>query len=216
MKIYRSPASLRAILFDVDGTLYTNPAYVEHQKRVLIEKLAAVKDWPYEEALAQLDGIQARVLKETGKTTSLGNLMQKLGVSINTSIEWRQKLIRPEDYLRSDPILYQNLEEFVQAGIKLAIVTNNPRSVGLATLDALGVASLFSSVTGLDDTGISKPAREPYALAARKLGVAAVECMSVGDRYDIDLALPLEMGMGAVLVNGADEIVKLAKRLEQA
>jgi phosphoglycolate phosphatase/putative hydrolase of the HAD superfamily len=25
----------------------------------------------------------------------------------------------------------------------------------------------------------------------------------VGDRYDIDLALPLEMGMGAILVDGA-------------
>ena len=35
------------------------------------------------------------------------------------------------------------------------------------------------------------------------------ECISIGDRYDIDLALPLEMGMGGILVSGAEEVYQL-------
>ena len=42
------------------------------------------------------------------------------------------------------------------------------------------------------------------------------QMLSVGDRYDIDLALPLEMGMGAVLTNGAEDVIKLTESLKTA
>jgi phosphoglycolate phosphatase/putative hydrolase of the HAD superfamily len=35
------------------------------------------------------------------------------------------------------------------------------------------------------------------------------QCVSVGDRYDIDIALPLKLGMGAILVNGVEDVYKL-------
>ena len=50
-------------------------------------------------------------------------------------------------------------------------------------------------------------------LAVQITGAKAEECLSVGDRYDIDLALPLEMGMGAVLVTGVEEVYSLPEIL---
>lgn len=32
------------------------------------------------------------------------------------------------------------------------------------------------------------------------------QCISIGDRFDIDLALALELGMGGMLVNDADDL----------
>ncbi|WP_318662261.1 HAD hydrolase-like protein [Treponema sp.] len=46
-------------------------------------------------------------------------------------------------------------------------------------------------------------------LAAKKTGARLTECLSVGDRYDIDLSLALEMGMGAVLVSGVEDVYEL-------
>jgi phosphoglycolate phosphatase/putative hydrolase of the HAD superfamily len=31
----------------------------------------------------------------------------------------------------------------------------------------------------------------------------------VGDRYDIDIALPLELGMGGILVDGVEDVYRL-------
>lgn len=74
----------------------------------------------------------------------------------------------------------------------------------------------FREVVGLDDTMVSKPAREPFELAARRLGVPAGDCVSVGDRYDVDLAVPLELGMGAVLVDGAEDVYRLPELFKAA
>ncbi len=62
---------------------------------------------------------------------------------------------------------------------------------------------------GLDTCGVSKPHREPFLLAAEKSGVLAENCLSVGDRYDIDIALPLELGMGGILADGVRDVYKL-------
>jgi phosphoglycolate phosphatase/putative hydrolase of the HAD superfamily len=38
-------------------------------------------------------------------------------------------------------------------------------------------------------------------------------CLSVGDRYDIDIALPLELGMGGILVDGVEDVYRLPELL---
>ena len=49
--------------------------------------------------------------------------------------------------------------------------------------------------------------------ASRVTGVPLANSLSVGDRYDIDLALPLDLGMGAVLVTGAEDVCLLSRKL---
>ncbi|GHU60966.1 hypothetical protein FACS189445_2140 [Spirochaetia bacterium] len=39
-------------------------------------------------------------------------------------------------------------------------------------------------------------------------------CVSIGDRYDIDLLLPLELGMGGILVDGVEDVYKVPGILE--
>ena len=61
---------------------------------------------------------------------------------------------------------------------------------------------------------VSKPHRLPYETAAKNLSVCVEECLSVGDRYDIDLAVPLEMGMGGILVSGVKDVYTLSSLLK--
>lgn len=217
MRLYRIPKPTLAVLFDVDGTLYTNEAYGRFQIDVLVEELARSRGESFEATAAAVEEARRRLARERGlATTSLGNAMAALGVDLPTSVAWRERLIDPARFLRPDPRLAAALEALRGGGAAIAAVTNNPRSVGEATLAALGVREAFDAVVGLDDTMLSKPAPEPYLLAARLLGVAPAACLSVGDRYDVDLAVPLELGMGAVLVDGVEDVYGLPELLAGA
>lgn len=209
MTIYRRPAETRAVLFDVDGTLYTHEEYGRWQVEVMVRELARVRGVTYEEMAAAIERTRAEFEVRDGIKTSLGNAMVAHGIDIPTSVAWRTRLIEPGRFLSPDPRLLEALLALREAGLSLAIVTNNPRSVGLATLRALGVEDLFDAAVGLDDTMKSKPAPEPCLLAAERLGVEPAACVSVGDRYDVDLAVPLELGMGAILVSGAEDVYAL-------
>ena len=92
---------------------------------------------------------------------------------------------------------------------KLICVTNNPVFTARKTLEAIGISQFFPDIVGLDTCLKSKPAEEPFKLALELLGCPATECISIGDRYDLDVALPLELGMGGIVVNGVEEIYNL-------
>ena len=54
---------------------------------------------------------------------------------------------------------------------------------------------------------------EPFETAVERLGggIKAENCLAVGDRYDMDIKLPLEMGMGGILVSGVEEVYQISK-----
>ncbi|NLJ47908.1 MAG: HAD family hydrolase [Treponema sp.] len=208
MRVFRLPASPRALLFDLDSTLYTNPEYAAFQNEVLVDELARFRRVETARIREEIREARDRIARETGKVTSLGNAMAVLGVDIPTSVAWRERLIKPSDWLSPDARLAEALAALASR-FALAVVTNNPRSVGKKTIRALGVERFFRAVVGLDDTMVSKPAREPFQAAVLRLGVPAESCVSIGDRYDVDLAVPLELGMGAILVDGVEDVYRL-------
>ena len=80
------------------------------------------------------------------------------------------------------------------------------------TLEAIGISDFFPEIVGLDTCLKSKPAVEPFETAvdwlskSSEAGVKAENCLAIGDRYDMDIKLPLEMGMGGILVSGVEEV----------
>ena len=101
----------------------------------------------------------------------------------------------------------------LSAKYKLICVTNNPILPARKTLEALGISDFFPEIVGLDTCFKSKPALEPFQTAVKKLDCQPDECLAIGDRYDMDVSLPLEMGMGGILVTGVEEIYGIHKIL---
>ena len=64
---------------------------------------------------------------------------------------------------------------------------------------------------GLDTCKKSKPSKEPFIYALKLLHLHPEECIAVGDRFDLDIALPLDMGMAGILVNGVEEVYQISK-----
>ncbi len=215
MRLLSLPASPRALIFDLDSTLYSRPAYAAFQEEVLVERLARERG----ESKSETAALIARMREERKAAglgrTSMGRLFAELGCDIATSVRWRGELIEPADWLEADPALGEALDA-LSSRFALALLTNNPREVGEKSLAALGVRERFAVVVGLDDTMVSKPAPEPFLKAAALLGVEPSACVSIGDREDVDLAPALELGMGAILVEGVEEVYGLPAALPGA
>lgn len=208
MRVYSLPATPRALLLDFDGTLYMHKAYGAFQNDVLIERLARERGESLESMKTLLEARRAERRAAGGGPTSLGNLFVDFGVDIPTSVAWRLELIDPRKWLSPDPKLAGVLAELATR-FGLALVTNNPAELGRRGLAALGIAASVSVVVGLDDCMASKPDPAPYALAAKRLGVEAGSCISVGDRFDVDLAPALSLGMGGIEVAGVEDVYAL-------
>lgn len=213
MKFFNLPAECAAILFDMDSTLYTHPEYARLQIDLPIERLAQLRGV----TCAEMNDEIARyrmdwAKKHDGQQISLGNTFTAFGVSIRESAKWRAELFHPEQYLAEDRRLRAALER-LEEWFVLAVVTNNPVSIAKKTLSVLGVEDLFYEIVGLDTCGVSKPHEESFMWAAIHCGAVPESCISVGDRYDIDIALPLELGMGGILVDGVEDVYKLPEVL---
>ena len=209
MKICRLPEKIKTIIFDIDSTLYTNETYVSHQSEVQLRRFAKVRGISEEKARTMFDDYRSEWSKtHGGQKISESNTFAALGIPIETTVAWRNELIEPADFLSRDEKLFEVLQTLKES-YALLCVTNNPVSVGRKTLSALGVENCIETVIGLDTFGKSKPAKEPFEEAARRTGAKIEECLSVGDRYDIDIALPLDMGMGGILVDGVSDVYEL-------
>lgn len=208
MRTWSLPSLPRALVFDLDSTLYTHAEYARFQNRVLMERLASERGETVETTEALLAALRKERLGSGAGDSSLGNLCLSLGIPIETSARWRAELIHPAAWLSPDPRLASCLA-LLASRFRLALVTNNPRSVGEESLDDLGVGSAFELVVGLDDSLRSKPDPASFALALQTLGLAGNACISIGDRQDIDIVPALSLGMGGILVGGVAEVYGL-------
>ncbi len=213
MKIIRLPSQIKTLIFDIDSTLYTSASYAFEQVDCQVRHFAELKGLTAEQARKMISDYRKQYASEhDGKAVSLGNTLVNFGIPIEESIKWRKELLNPSDFLSKDEKLIKTLSALKEK-YSLICVTNNPVLPAYKTLEALGIEKIIPDIVGLDTCCKSKPAREPFEKALEITQSAAENCVSIGDRYDLDLAIPLEMGMGGILVNGVSDVYKFSEIL---
>ena len=206
MKTYNIPEVVKGIIFDIDGTLYTSDEYVFEQVDVQVRHFAKLKSISVENARKMVEEYKAKWAENhNGEKISLAKTMAAFGIPVAESILWRKKLIKPEKFLHRDEKLVKTIES-LKSKYKIICVTNNPVFTARKTLEAIGISDFFPEIIGLDSTGLSKPHYLPFSMALQKMGVEAKNCVAVGDRFNIDIELPVKMGMGGILVDGVEDV----------
>ena len=209
MKVYKIPTRVTTLIFDIDSTLYTNSAYAFEQIDCQVRAFAKERGISEDEARKMVNDYRKKYsLEHGGKKISLGNTLLAFGISIEKSVKWRETLMEPSDYLTRDEKLIKKLTE-LSSKYKMICVTNNPVFTARKTLEAIGISDFFKDIVGLDTCLKSKPAYEPFQTACKLTDSNPKECVAVGDRFDMDLSVPLELGMGGVLVNGVEDVYEL-------
>ncbi len=176
-----SEFSLRAVLFDMDGTLVdTLPDIAAGMNAGLIEL-----------GLRTLD--PALIGSFVGKGPRL--LAQRvLGEQLTLDAQEREARIEPllSAYVRNYeprigersklyPGVHEGLTELVAAGLELAVVTNALQHLAEAVLTRFDLIRYMRLVLGGDHVSKGKPAPDPLWRACRALGVAPAEALMVGD-----------------------------------
>ena len=104
-------------------------------------------------------------------------------------------------------------------GLKIGLVTSTPRdyiAVKLAPLRKAGIVKLLQAIVTADDVVNKKPHAEPLIKGSQKLGVAAEQCVYVGDTR-VDIRAGNAAGMKTVgVLTGFDDFDALKKESPDA
>jgi putative hydrolase of the HAD superfamily len=85
--------------------------------------------------------------------------------------------------------------------VKIGIVSNNFIKGQIGKLNATGLAPFIDIMVTSEEIGVTKPEREIFEAALKKLECSADEAVMIGDSWEIDIAGACNAGIRAVWFN---------------
>jgi len=189
---------IRAVLFDLDGTLYDRDrlasdlfhaqyaAFAHELRGIAYERFlrdaVAMDDHGYG---VKEDGYRALV-QSWGLDAALAD---RLIADFWASYDSHCKL--------GDDVRH-TLAELRRRGLKLGVITNGPSAMQRRKLAVLGVEHSFDAILVSEEEGVRKPDAEIFRRALGRCGVAAHEALFVGDHPVADVEGAHRAGLLAV------------------
>jgi 2-phosphoglycolate phosphatase, prokaryotic len=186
--------SLKAIIFDLDGTLVDSARDLQDAANALLAE-QGLRTISLDELKAMVgDGVVKLVERALAAT---GGDLSRLPVLAARFLE-----IYEADAARHTeayPGVPETLEGLKRLGLSLAVVTNKPYAATIDILETLGLRRFFGAVVGGDTLPERKPHPAPILAALERLGVAPEAALMVGDNYH-DVQAARAAGARAVAV----------------
>jgi putative hydrolase of the HAD superfamily len=201
---------LKAIVFDLDGTLYVNNPLGESIYEVACRYIADLKGVECKAAASLIRATRNMLTAQSSQETSLSLACIELGGDIVQLHRYFAGEVVPEDYLKRDSRLIELLNNLGQR-FELYVYTNNNLELAGRIMKQLGIGGLFQHVFSIEDTWRPKPDIQSLQYIYSSIGYEPYECLFVGDRYDIDLKLPASLGSMVFLGSGVDALIPLCK-----
>jgi len=216
---------LKAVLFDLGGTLIQTPEISEIMKQMLEAK----------GILRSFEEI-TKAVKEAerclGGYKDLPNLREEFWVKWNTEILETLGIHKGQnilatwifeswwDYAQAKlyPEVMKVLQKLRESGFKLGVVTNGLKSDADKLLPRVGLTDTFDIVVVVDSIGKMKPDKAIFVHALKKLSVKPHEALFVGDRIEEDYSGAKNAGIKALLIdreNKTEENVDKIRSLEE-
>lgn len=169
-------ATLRAVLWDMDGTLIDSEKLWDVAMTALYERLGGVLTAEVRAATVGgcADDTMAIVYDDLGLPPD--------PAAMTASARWMHEYVA--ELFDADLPWCDGAREMLDAvaaqGTPMALVTNTPRSLAERALGSIG-RHYFSAVVCGDEVARGKPAPDPYQRAAALLSVSPESCLAVED-----------------------------------
>jgi 2-phosphoglycolate phosphatase len=184
---------LRAVLFDLDGTLLDTAPDLGHAANVMRERRGMP---PLEEAIYRpraSSGARGMIEAAFGLTPAHPEYEAYRTEYLDLYGEVMRRRTKPFDGV---PEL---IEALAQASLPWGVVTNKVERFALPLTASLPLFASAATIIGGDTTPHAKPHPAPLLEAARRLGVPAQACVYVGDD-ERDIEAGRAAGMPTVAV----------------
>jgi putative hydrolase of the HAD superfamily len=194
----RSSLPVRAVLFDLDDTLFPQADWLDGAWQAVAEEARAQGVDPQ-----RLDAELRQVASQgSARGLIIDRALARLG---RDDVDVAPLVARFAAHApaRLDP--YPGVPDALEGlarSVPLGLVTDGNPDIQRAKLAALGLAGMFSAVVLSDELGREhrKPSPVPFRAALSALGVGADEVLHVGDRPDKDVGGAAAAGIRAVRV----------------
>ncbi|MCR4587513.1 MAG: ATP-grasp domain-containing protein [Lachnospiraceae bacterium] len=211
--VYKAPRKIKALIFDLDDTLYREEDYAFAAYRAAAEYLAdqiSVSAALHPEKDLSADGFfeyMMMLYERDGRGHIFDQLLKNYDIQIPAS-----NLVEVYRSTRPQLTLYEDAAELIQAtkkkGIKTALLTDGMSRVQHVKMDALGLEEMLDYCLATDDLGTDpegkdygKPSTVPYQKVLDALGVKAEEAIYIGDNPRKDFIACKILGMGSVRIH---------------
>jgi HAD superfamily hydrolase (TIGR01549 family) len=194
-------ASLRAFIFDLDGTLVdSNELHVESWDRAFRH---FGKRFSREQLRAQIGKGSDQYLPEFLSAREI----ERFGKELD---QYRSKLFKKEYLPRVQPFpkvreLFQRIRDDRK---RIVLASSGKKDDTKYYIKLLKIDNLIDGYTSADDADRSKPAPDLFSAALDKVNVSPDEAITVGDtRFDIEAAAKAGLVTIALLCGGTPESV---------
>lgn len=207
---------IKAITFDLDGTLAHGALDSEKYEKELIDYL---KEIGYSGGRATLNKSRQAMLEKMKKSQArnielrfdllYSYLLFDLGLAITQErLEHIEGLYNRFFKIDVIPDVKKTLAD-LSGRYKLAIVANAITNVSQIALQKLDLAKYFDCIVLSRDLGVRKPDLEIFVYALRSMGVKGNETIHVGDSLQDDIQGGKNAGMKTVWIKGDEEVTNI-------
>jgi HAD superfamily hydrolase (TIGR01509 family) len=167
---------LKAVLFDMDGTLVDSEKLWDISLQALYQRLGGVLTPEVRETTvgSSAKGLMRIVYSDLG--------LEQDAAAMEESSDWLHDYTGElfEQGLTWLPGARELLDALTAADVPIALVTNTKRALTERALKSIGSHYFSASVCG-DEVENAKPAPDPYLRAAQLLGFPPEQCLAIED-----------------------------------
>lgn len=202
------PKHIKAVIFDLDNTLLdfmkmkdaaihsAVDAMVEAGLTVEKDKAVGVIKRIYDEKGYEYQEVFDEYLRQTTGKVDYRYLASAI-------VAYRRA---KEASLMLYPRVNMTLMTLAKMGLKLGVVSDAPSREAWMRLCYLNLHHLFDAVVTFDDTGVHKPAPEPFRKICNLLGIQPDEALMVGDWPEKDMVGAGQVGMTTAFARYGDTL----------
>ncbi|OGA01708.1 MAG: phosphoglycolate phosphatase [Betaproteobacteria bacterium RIFCSPLOWO2_02_FULL_62_17] len=164
---------LRAVLFDLDGTLLDTVGDLACAANRMLAKLG----------LARREQAEIRNFVGKGTAKLVERCLDRDNSRLGEALEIFNRFYREESgrSARIYPGVLEGFEMLAGDRVLLGCVTNKPEAFTRPLLQQMGLAKFFATVVSGDTVARRKPDPMPFVHACAQLGIACGEALVVGD-----------------------------------
>lgn len=187
---------LRAVIFDVDNTLYDYDQANEQAFQAVTDYAQEILGIPAEDFPALHQEADELLRLRTGRLCAAihSRLLRYQLVLEEAGRPLRHARQMTERYwsvflsaMEPDPAAAACLDQLKAAGYILGIGTNMTADYQFAKLERLGLLDKLDFVVTSEEAGAEKPEGRLFACCVEKAGCQAAECVFVGDNWEMDI-----------------------------
>lgn len=198
------PNELRLVVLDLEGTLFSDVAVGEENARLAIQAVSESMEVSSSVASESIRTTRMHLSRQAGYEVAVTAVLKELGVSLSVWSRYQRRLTSVDRLKRYDHLVSAIAR--VSALIPLVVATNMTKEPALRVLARLGLAELSPHLFTSDDDQYVKPSVQMYRKICAEYGCSPLEVLSVGDRFEVDLASLISLGGRGRVVAGPSEL----------